>query len=119
MALYVEVNWWPKRTAADIAHLLTTGPAVGAWHHDELLGFARAITDGVCRAYVEDVIVAVDHRNKGIGRRLNEALIVALADIPVVSLFCGESLVDFYVGSGIRFTRQRVEHRTPAAATHE
>ncbi len=119
MALYAEVDWWPERAAADIAHLLGAGPAVGAWQRDQLVGFARAITDGVCRAYVEDVVVAIDHRRKGIGRRLNETLIAALAGIPVVSLFCGESLVDFYTASGFRFTRQRVGHRTSATDTHE
>ena len=50
--------------------MLQASPAVGAWHGQELIGFARAVTDGILRAYVEDVIVAPGWRGRGVGRAL-------------------------------------------------
>jgi len=113
LALYAGAGWWPERTAAHVETILAAGPAVGAWDGDgELVGFARAVSDGVCRAYVEDVVVAGSLRGQGIGRRLMDALGVELAGIDVVSLFCGPDLVPFYEGTGFHFTGQRIAHRT-------
>ena len=112
LALYAEAGWWPERTVAHVTTILAAGPAVGAWNaDDELVGFARAVTDGVCRAYVEDVVVAGSLRGQGIGRRLMDALSAELAGIDVVSLFCGPELVSFYEGTGFGFTGQRIAHR--------
>ncbi|GIG67951.1 GNAT family N-acetyltransferase [Phytomonospora endophytica] len=112
LALYAEAGWWPERTAAHVEKILAVCPAVGAWNADgELVGFARAVSDGVCRAYVEDVVVAESLRGQGIGRRLMDALNAELAGIDVVSLFCGPDLVDFYETTGFAFTGQRIAHR--------
>ena len=62
LALYRQQGWWPERTAGQVTAALSTAPAAGAWRADDLVGFARAVTDGVLRAYVEDVIVARDLR---------------------------------------------------------
>lgn len=113
LALYAEAGWWPERTVAHVRKILAAGPAVGAWNADgELVGFARAVTDGVCRAYVEDVVVTGSLRGQGIGRRLMDALGTELAGIDVVSLFCGPELVPFYEDTGFDFTGQRIAHRT-------
>src|ERR1022692_191973 len=89
-----------------------SSPAVGAWHEDEILGFARAVTDGVLRAYVEDVVVAADRRNAGIGQALLDCLIDALDPIPVITLFCSPDLVPLYERHSFRRTKQIVMHRT-------
>ncbi|MEV0647708.1 GNAT family N-acetyltransferase [Phytomonospora sp. NPDC050363] len=117
LALYAEAGWWPERTAAHVEKILSAGPAVGAWDAEGVLaGFARAVSDGVCRAYVEDVVVAVSVRGQGIGRRLMDALGAELAGIDVVSLFCGDDLVPFYEASGFTFTGQRIAHKAAASA---
>ena len=56
LRLYAAVGWWPERTAGQVSAVLRASPAVGAWHGQDLVGFARAVTDGILRAYVEDVI---------------------------------------------------------------
>lgn len=72
LALYRTAGWWPERTAAQLSAVLRGSPAaVGAWHGmawhgGQLIGFARAVTDGVLRAYVEDVIVAPGHSGGGV-----------------------------------------------------
>jgi ribosomal protein S18 acetylase RimI-like enzyme len=109
--LFHEEGWWPNRTTAITAAMLENSLAVGAWRGSMLVGLARAVTDGVERAYVEDVVVAHADRRSGIGVQLVEALMTSLADIPTVSLFCSAEHVDFYMLNGFHRTRQVVMHR--------
>lgn len=111
LALYRQQDWWPERTAGQVAAALSTAPAAGAWQADDLVGFARAVTDGVLRAYVEDVIVAPDLRQAGIGSALVDCLTRQLAPVPLISLFCPAGLVPFYSASNFRPTSQVVMHR--------
>ena len=109
--LFDDAGWWPEREIRDIRSVLDSGPAVGAWLEDELVGFARAVSDGIFRAYVEDVVVATAHRGRGIGARMMDALLEDLEGIHTISLFCEDSLVPLYSRSGFRPTKQRVLHR--------
>lgn len=111
MHLYRMADWWPERTAEQVSAVLDTSPAVGAWHGRSLVGFARAVTDGILRAYVEDVVVAPDWRDRGIGRALLAGLMEQLRPIPVVTLFCSPDLVRYYEASSFKRTRQVVMHR--------
>jgi len=70
LELYRAEGWWPERTAEQVRAVLSSAPAVGAWHGQDLIGFARAVTDGILRAYVEDVIVSPDWRGMGVGQAL-------------------------------------------------
>ena len=70
LKLYRAEGWWPERTAEQVRAVLRGAPAVGAWRGQDLIGFARAVTDGILRAYVEDVIVSPDWRGMGVGQAL-------------------------------------------------
>ena len=48
---------------------------VHAYQAGTLVGFARAISDGVTSAYVSSVMVDPDHRRRGIGRALMQRLV--------------------------------------------
>ena len=69
LKLYRAEGWWPERTAEQVCAVLRAAPAVGAWHGQELIGFAWAVTDGILRAYVEDVIVSRTGAEWGSRRR--------------------------------------------------
>ncbi|MFM9276906.1 GNAT family N-acetyltransferase [Paenibacillus jiagnxiensis] len=94
--LYKHGGWWPNRQVQDIAKVLNLGLAVGAWDDERLVGFARAVSDGIFRAYIEDVVVHEDYRRSGIGQKLLSKLMNELSDIETVSLFCEPSLVPLY-----------------------
>jgi ribosomal protein S18 acetylase RimI-like enzyme len=111
LALYRTASWWPERTEGQVCAMLESSPAVGAWHGQSLIGFARAVSDGVLRAYVEDVIVAPSWRGQGIGHALLDGLTEQLGPIPIVTLFCSPGLVPYYESSSFRKTRQAVMHR--------
>ncbi|MCG7385622.1 GNAT family N-acetyltransferase [Paenibacillus sp. ACRRY] len=109
MSLYHDAGWWPYRDKDGILKLLSSGIALGAWEDDVLVGFSRAISDGVFRAYIEDVVVLSSYRNKGLGKLMIEWLLEELK-VDVISLFCSEDLAGFYEETGFKKTKQIVMH---------
>lgn len=114
--LYDHLGWWPERTLNDIESMLGSSIAVGAWDEDRLVGFTRAVSDGLFRAYIEDMGVHEDYRNRGLGREIIDRITAELKNIHVVSLFCESGLVDFYQQTGYKPTRQVVMHKRHEAA---
>ncbi|MEM5592412.1 GNAT family N-acetyltransferase [Niallia circulans] len=94
--LYKNVGWWKERTEQDIEKMLSQTFAVGAWEKNKLIGFARAISDGIFRAYIEDVVISSSFNRKGIGIKLIAKMVDELSNIDVISLFCEEDLISFY-----------------------
>ncbi|MBM7586032.1 putative GNAT family acetyltransferase [Bacillus pakistanensis] len=110
--LYKDVNWWPERKESDIEKMLQLGSSVGAWKDGRLVGFARAITDGKFRAYIEDVVVISSLQKTGIGKILVAKLLNELNHIDVISLFCSEELIPFYDQNHFKYSKsQFVMHR--------
>jgi ribosomal protein S18 acetylase RimI-like enzyme len=71
--LSTDAYWGRSRTRADFeAQLATAWRVVGVYEADSgrLVGFARAISDGVAYAYLSDVFVASDARGNGLGKEL-------------------------------------------------
>lgn len=69
---------WAHRVGdvEDVSRLISASQrAVVALADDEIVGFARAITDGISNGYVSMVVVAEQHRRRGIGQALVERLI--------------------------------------------
>jgi GNAT superfamily N-acetyltransferase len=106
--LYETVPWGDGRDYAGIGASLAAGPAVGAWHGDRLVGFARALSDGNYRAYIEDVMVDPEYRGKKIGEQMVAALLEQLKDIDIISLFCEPERVAFYSRNGFSPSKTQV-----------
>lgn len=69
---------WTHRVGdlEDLVRLISASQrAVVAMADDEIVGFARAITDGISNGYVSMVVVAEQHRRRGIGQALVKDLI--------------------------------------------
>jgi N-acetylglutamate synthase-like GNAT family acetyltransferase len=68
--------WAQDRTLADleiaIAHSL---PIISVWDRENLIGFARATSDGIYRATIWDVVIHPDYRGTGLGRQLVQTLL--------------------------------------------
>lgn len=111
-SLYASVDWWPERTEEQIARVLRDDIAIGAWDAEQLVGFARVISDYCFHAYIDDVMVHPSYQHKGIGKLLMTHLIDALPHIETITLFCKSDLVPFYEQQGFRaFPSQTLLHR--------
>lgn len=68
--------WAQNRKLADLAVAIAhSSPVVSAWDGDLLVGFARALSDGVYRATIWDVVIHPDYRGSGLGRKLVETVL--------------------------------------------
>jgi N-acetylglutamate synthase-like GNAT family acetyltransferase len=110
--LYKGEGWWEERKEKDIEEMLKQGDSVGAWNKGELIGFARAVSDGKFRAYIEDVVIHKDYQNSGTGTKLLAQLVDELSHIDIISLFCEEELLPFYEKNNFKFSKSHlVMHR--------
>ncbi|NQD64368.1 GNAT family N-acetyltransferase [Bacillus haikouensis] len=110
--LYKGEGWWEERKEEDIEEMLKQGDSVGAWNKGELIGFARAVSDGKFRAYIEDVVIHKDYQNSGTGTKLLAQLVDELSHIDIISLFCEEELLPFYEKNNFKFSKSHlVMHR--------
>lgn len=100
--LLFQNEWWTKnRTNDDILKMLDLSHvAIGLVDSetDELVGFARAITDGMYRAFIFDVIVKGSDRNRGLGFTLMNSLLEnsLIQSVERIELYCPERLVSYY-----------------------
>lgn len=73
-----DAYWERWRSAADVqAQIAGAWRVVGAYRRTDgaMVGFARAVSDGVAMAYLADVIVAPAARGIGLGARLVDVMI--------------------------------------------
>ena len=62
----------PEELAIAIRH---SCPVVTAWSGSDLIGFARATSDGIYRAAIWDVVIHDDYQGAGLGRKLVETVL--------------------------------------------
>ncbi len=68
--------WAQNRCIEDLAVAITNSePVISVWDGEQLIGFARATSDGIYRATIWDVVVHPDHQGSGIGRKLVETVL--------------------------------------------
>jgi len=102
----LDAQWWCRgRSEVQVRTMLAASDAVAGVVETatgRLVGFARALSDGLFRAHVYDVAIAAGHRGRGLGRRVMEALLdhPAVAGTEVVHLDCLTEVVPFYTRLG-------------------
>lgn len=74
--LSTQAYWGRWRTRADVeAQLDSAWRVVGAYRGAAMVGFARAVSDGVAFGYLADVFVLESARGAGLGKALVEAVL--------------------------------------------
>ncbi len=77
LELFKTAAFWARDRRLDDLEIAiaNSNPVVSAWQDNQLVGFARATSDGIYRATIWDVVVHPEHQSKGIGRKLVETVI--------------------------------------------
>jgi len=112
--LSTDAYWNRWRTRDDVDHQFR-----GAWRvigayvvgSDELVGFARAVSDGVSDGYLADVYVAPPHRGRGIGGRMVEAMVEEGLGARFRWLLSTRDAHELYARYGFRPPDERVMER--------
>ena len=92
-----QANWGKEWDAAGLRTMLDTATVLlGVWDGDRLVGFAKVLSDGVYRAFIEDLIVDELYRGQGMGTRIMETLIDKLGDVEHLILITGNDKLAYY-----------------------
>ena len=75
---------------------------VFAWQGEAMIGFGRALSDGVCHAALYDVAVRPQFQGQGIGTRIVAAILADLPPTCTVILFASPGKKPFYRTLGFR-----------------
>jgi len=68
--------WAKERDTEDLAEAIKNSePVIAVWNQQQLIGFARATSDGVYRATIWDVVIHPDFRGTGLGSKLVETVL--------------------------------------------
>lgn len=91
MVLFQRNAFWAQdRKKTDVERSIQlSNPVVSIWDNQRMIGFGRATSDTIYRAVIWDIVVDLDYRRQGLGRKLVETLISApeLRQVERVYLF--------------------------------
>jgi len=75
MRLLGLTHWACNRAEADVAKSMENAICFGVFDHDELVGFARVISDKTTFAYICDVVIDPQYRGKQLGHWLIKSIL--------------------------------------------
>ena len=74
--LNLNAFWAQDRTIQDLRKCLANSDVIiSIWAKNEIVGFGRALSDGVYRGVLWDIVIDQDHQGKGFGKLIVENLL--------------------------------------------
>lgn len=93
--IYLAVGWLKHDEEIIKMVFKASTHYVFARKEGEIIGFARALSDGIFNAAIYGVVVHPNHQNKGIARLLIKDLIAQLNDVSCIHLISTTNNVHF------------------------
>lgn len=101
--LFHQTSWAKTRSLNGVKALLdTTQIFVAVRKDDILIGYGRAISDGIYRALIDDIIIDENYREKGLGREIMSILMEKLKHVDEIILTTRAHLEEFYKNLGFQ-----------------
>jgi len=98
--LYQQGWWSSKRDLKDCQKILNNSSFIVGLinENEELIAFARVLTDYYQFSYVYDVLVDKQHRGLGLGKKIIQAIInhPKLKGVENIELVCPKNMIAFY-----------------------
>ena len=97
LKLFKQTTWASNRTEEGVKLLLQNTKNYVLIRDDKLvIGYGRAISDGIYRAVLDDIVVDKNYRNQGIGHQIVQELLHQVNNIEQVFLSTKPELEHFY-----------------------
>ncbi len=95
--LFKQTTWAKERTLEGVELLLSgTKNYIVIRDKSKLIGYGRALSDGVYRAVLDDIVVDTSYRKRGIGHHIVKGLLDQLTDVEQIFLNTKPDLEPFY-----------------------
>jgi N-acetylglutamate synthase-like GNAT family acetyltransferase len=100
--LFQQTSWAKNRSFDDISLLIDNSDVVISIYdlNNHLIGFGRIISDGKYRGLLDDIIVDINNRSKGIGKYIVDSLLKKAGNIEEIFLNTGKDHQSFYENCG-------------------
>jgi ribosomal protein S18 acetylase RimI-like enzyme len=100
--VYASVGW-TKHTNEIIRQVFEVSNVIAlVTVNGRIIGFGRAITDGIFNAAIYDVVVHRDFQGQGIAKKIMEFLLDQLSDVSCIHLISTTGNEEFYQKLGLR-----------------
>ncbi|MGG3641542.1 GNAT family N-acetyltransferase [Bacillus gobiensis] len=97
---------WTKHTNETINQVFEASNVIAlVTKNGRMIGFGRAISDGVFNAAIYDVIVHPDFQKRGIAKKIMEFLLDKLSNVSCVHLISTIGNEEFYQKLGLKKTK--------------